>query len=78
MTELDNILRARKAGSSTSARKARAARRNGQLGAKHGIKGGRPGNPEIKRIMQKRGVTRQRAHQILRKRSGLSSQSAVR
>jgi hypothetical protein len=36
------------------------------LGAPHGIKGGRPANPEIKRIMQRRGVSRQRAHQILR------------
>lgn len=43
----------------TSKRKARAARKNGKLG-------GRPGNPEIKRIMAALGVTRQRAHQILR------------
>jgi hypothetical protein len=50
----------RLAAQSTSKRKALAARRNGQLG-------GRPGNPEIKRIMAERGVTRQRAHQILAK-----------
>jgi hypothetical protein len=37
-----------------------AAHRVGQLG-------GRPGNPEVKRIMAERGVTRQRAHQILAK-----------
>lgn len=43
---------------STSKRKAEAVRLNG-------AKGGRPGNPEIKRIMAERGVSRQRAHQIL-------------
>lgn len=47
-----------KGAQSTSKRKAKAARLNG-------AKGGRPANPEIKRIMQERGVTRQRAHQIL-------------
>lgn len=51
------------AGSVTSRRKASAARTNGRLG-------GRPENPEIKRIMQESGVTRQRAHQILKERSG--------
>ncbi|HKW75349.1 MAG TPA: hypothetical protein VJN64_07475 [Terriglobales bacterium] len=66
MTPPDLIERARKAGSKTSERKAEAARRNGLLGGPHGIKGGRPANPEIKRIMQERGVSRQRAHQILR------------
>lgn len=49
----------RAAGSVTSSRKAKASRKNGMLG-------GRPGNPEIRRIMQQRGVSRQRAHQILK------------
>lgn len=46
------------AGSVTSRKKARASRENAK-------KGGRPGNPEIARIMREKGVTRQRAHQIL-------------
>lgn len=49
------------AGSVTSSRKTRAVRANGRLG-------GRPGNPEIKRIMQKLGVSRQRAWQILKEK----------
>lgn len=44
-------------GSATSSAKRRTARQNAKLG-------GRPGNPEIKRIMQQRGVSRQRAWQI--------------
>ncbi len=49
------------AGSVTSASKARAARKNGKLG-------GRPGNPEIKRIQKQLGVTRQRAWVIWKQR----------
>lgn len=49
----------RKGGSVTSRAKVRAARNNGK-------RGGRPANPAIKRIMRERGVSRQRAHQILR------------
>jgi hypothetical protein len=48
---------ASEAGSVTSKRKARAARKNGQSG-------GRPGNPAIKRIMRERGVSRQYAWKI--------------
>lgn len=48
-----------KAGSVSSIAKTAAARENG----KHG---GRPANPEIRRIMAERGCTRQRAHQILK------------
>lgn len=50
---------AAKAGSVSTAAKAAAARVNGALG-------GRPADPRIKAIMAERGVTRQRAHQILR------------
>jgi hypothetical protein len=62
MRKADRIQRARAAGliggrAATEA-KAAAARVNGK-------RGGRPGDPEIKRIMAARGVTRQRAHQIL-------------
>lgn len=64
---------ARKAGSTTTPKKSKAARANGRKG------GRRPGwgNPEIKRIMQERGVSRQRAHQILssRARTGPSSRA---
>lgn len=56
--KVDRIAIARKAGRVKSEVKAAAARENGK-------KGGRPGNPEIRAIMTKRGVTRQRAHQIL-------------
>jgi hypothetical protein len=51
----------RNAGAAASRRKTRAVRKNGRLG-------GRPGNPEIKRIMEERGCSRQRAHQILNAR----------
>lgn len=44
---------AKLAAARANAQKAAAARR-------------RQGNPEVKRIMAERGVTRQRAHQILR------------
>ncbi|HEV7523221.1 MAG TPA: hypothetical protein VGP89_19120 [Candidatus Angelobacter sp.] len=37
-------------------------------GKQGGKAGGRPGNPEVKRIMAERGVSRQRAHQILKER----------
>lgn len=63
MIKIDRIERARNAGLAAAA--VGASQRNGRLGAPHGYKGGRPGNPEIKRIMQERGVSRQRAHQIL-------------
>jgi hypothetical protein len=46
-----------KGGSASTSAKRRAARENAQLG-------GRPGNPQIRRIMEERGVTRQRAWQI--------------
>ncbi|HWF03561.1 MAG TPA: hypothetical protein VHA06_07740 [Candidatus Angelobacter sp.] len=49
-------------GSVSSPRKTRAAKKNGQ-------KGGRPGNPEIKRIMQERGISRQRAWVIYRSKA---------
>ena len=58
MRKADRIKRARQAGSATSEAKSSAARANG-------AKGGRPANPEIKRIMAERGCSRQRAHQIL-------------
>ena len=63
MKKSDRIKRARTAGLAAAA--VGASQRNGRLGAPHGYKGGRPGNPEIKRIMHERGVSRQRAHQIL-------------
>lgn len=48
----------RAAGNVPSKKRIRTARENGRLG-------GRPGNPEIKRIMEKLGVSRQRAWQIV-------------
>jgi hypothetical protein len=44
-----------------------------QLGsARLALKGEKPrrGNPEVRKIMAQRGVTRQRAHQIIRERKG--------
>ncbi len=58
MRKAERIKRAQAAGRITSEAKAVSSRENGK-------RGGRPGNPEIKRIMQERGVSRQRAHQIL-------------
>jgi hypothetical protein len=78
MTKNDRIKRARKAGLAAAA--VGASQRNGRLGAPHGHKGGRPGNPEIKRIMEERGVSRQRAHQILisrREHSGRAEPESV-
>ncbi len=51
----------RQAGKVSSPKKASASRENGK-------RGGRPGNPEIARIMEERGCSRQRAHQILKQR----------
>ena len=62
MGKRERIRRARNAGSITSEAKAIAVRENGK-------KGGRPGNPAIKLLMAERGITRQRAHQILRSQS---------
>jgi hypothetical protein len=69
MRKRDLIKLKRKAGSVSSPAKAAAVRENGKLGAAHGIKGGRPANPEIKRIMDERGCSRQRAHVIFFKRN---------
>ncbi len=55
--------RAARAGSVKTEAKAAAARANGALG-------GRPGNPAIRQIMDERGCSRQRAHQILKRLSG--------
>jgi len=49
----------RRAGQASSRAKARAARRNGR-------KGGRPADPRVRQIMRQRGVSRQRAWQILK------------
>jgi hypothetical protein len=57
--QIDRTAIASRAGSVRSAAKAEAARANGK-------RGGRPADPRIKAIMAERGVSRQRAHQILR------------
>jgi hypothetical protein len=59
MNKRDRIKRARKAGEAKSPEKAAAARENGR---KHQM------NPEIARIMQERGCSRQRAHVILKQK----------
>jgi hypothetical protein len=66
MRKRDLIKLKSKAGSVSSPAKTAAVRENGKRGAAHGIKGGRPANPEIKRIMAERGCTRQMASMVLR------------
>ncbi|HEX5433507.1 MAG TPA: hypothetical protein VFY05_04665, partial [Candidatus Angelobacter sp.] len=66
MNKAQRIARARKAGSSTSERKAQASRTNGKLGAPHGAKGGRPSNQRIAEYMAAHGCSRSTAYRKLR------------
>lgn len=50
------------AAKSTSRRKAKSSRENGRKSKN----GGRPADPRVKALMLERGISRQRAHQILR------------
>ena len=62
MKKADLIQRAQKAGHASKGIP------RGESSRKNGRHGGRPADPDIKRIMKERGVSRQRAHQIVKAR----------